>query len=653
MRIQGIIHQQIYQLKWYILACFGLIMVLPLEEAAVNLKAGDGFQNSTTSIMAVIIIFGPLLAGLIACANVQGDMEDKLYIFWRSKPANVKFLIALKFFIGLVTSLIILACPVVFAIINHKFSAEFILESDSKFFLLLPVLLTIMTYSLCFGCNVLVRSTSRSWLIGMLLVALLLVLPFILPLNYRDYFYIFDTWKIYLCIASIATIAAFTLSLFAAQRDWHLKTNLKGLLWVVAGLVFALLMLFSSQVANIKVLDEKVIEPLNQLVSEWGTDGFRNYISTGGIYGFDYGNEQLIWETNPLDYDGEKVVFRMCNYIQADNNKISFKPIEGSHDDITFHVTKMEGYESVSYPNRGRLIKNIGKNLYSFQTILYFRREQEIVNQRIRNKHIYEKLFLRSYKFSENSWRLVNELDISDCITDSTYPHAAMRFIGDKLIVLVDKSFVEVDATDPENLKTINTKLDVLKYEPYFYRYDFERGDKFTIPMVPVEGIDIEEKIRLSIDRQFCFNYWRNNIFETSIVDIYEEKISFFLADYSHDSILRFEVTGWDENNIHCELKTSRPLTILEGITGASYSRQTFVKNGKLYCWDNSSLMVFDIRSSRGFRKLGHFVRMDYSFEDIAVLNDGNILLYMRWNRNLSNFDKPGKNFLCLLKNPG
>ena len=651
MRIQGIIHQQISQLKWHILACFGLVMALPIEEAVVNLKDGFGFRSESMVILSAIL--APLLAGLIACSNVQGDMEEKRYIFWRSKPANVKLLIALKFFIGLVISLIILACPITFGFITGAFSMDNIENYDILSLILISLFLTIMTYSLCFGCNVLVRSTARSWLIGILLVVFLLVLPFILPLNYRDYFDIFATWWVYLIIVSLATTAAFILSLIAAQRDWHLKTNLKGLLWVGAGLVFALLMLFSSQVANIKVLDEKEIEPLNQLASEWSIDGFRNYISTGGVSGIDDGNIQLIWETNPLDYDGEKVTFRMFNYIQADNNKISLKAIESNPENITFPLTKMEGYESSSYPYRGRLIKNIGNNLYSFQTITYFRREQEEINQKIHYTHIYEKLFLRCYKFTGKSWQAVNELDISNCITDNTHPYIAMRLIGDKLIVFVNKSFVEVDVRNPENLKTINTKLDVLKYVPYFYRYDYERGDKFTIPMVPIEGIDIEEKIRLSIDRQFCFNYWRNNIFETSIVDIHNETISFFLASYSHNSILRFEVTGWDENNIHCELKTSRPLTILEGITGASYSRQTFVKNGKLYCWDNSSLMVFDIRSSRGFRKLGHFVRMDYTIEDIAVLNDGNILLYMRWDRNLSNFDEPVKNFLCLLKNPG
>ena len=111
MRVSGIIHQQICQLKWHLLACLGLIMLLPIEEAIVNLKEGDGFFSTNLTFPAVM--FGPLLAGLIACANVQGDLNEKRYIFWRSKPANVKLLISLKFFIGLIASLLVIACPVV------------------------------------------------------------------------------------------------------------------------------------------------------------------------------------------------------------------------------------------------------------------------------------------------------------------------------------------------------------------------------------------------------------------------------------------------------------------------------------------------------------------------------------------------------------
>ena len=107
MRTSVIIHQQVCQLKWHLLACLGMIMVLPVEEAVVNLRAGAGFFSLPLAVLAVM--FGPLFAGLIGCANVQADLNDKRYIFWRSKPANVKLLIALKFLIGLVGFVVDLA----------------------------------------------------------------------------------------------------------------------------------------------------------------------------------------------------------------------------------------------------------------------------------------------------------------------------------------------------------------------------------------------------------------------------------------------------------------------------------------------------------------------------------------------------------------
>ena len=261
MRVSGIIHQQICQLKWHLLACLGLIMLLPIEEAIVNLKAGVGFFSDSMTFAA--ILFGPLLAGLIACANVQGDLDEKRYIFWHSKPADITLLIGLKFLIGLIASLLIITCPLVFHIIsNIIWNKEGLDKTFFKYYVPLPILIAIMTYSLCFACNVLVRKTARAWLIGMLMACFLLVLPFMLPLNYRDYVsdILFLNFQFFLAIILIASVIAFIFALYAAKQDLHLRTNLKGLLWVGAGLIFVLMMLFSSQVANIKVLQEKEME---------------------------------------------------------------------------------------------------------------------------------------------------------------------------------------------------------------------------------------------------------------------------------------------------------------------------------------------------------------------------------------------------------
>ena len=105
MKISSIIRQQICQLKWYILACIGIIMILPIENALVDFKEGYGFQSASMDPFSTI--FAPLLAGLIACANIQGDLQDKRYTFWRSKPAGIKKIMSLKYFVGLIISLFI------------------------------------------------------------------------------------------------------------------------------------------------------------------------------------------------------------------------------------------------------------------------------------------------------------------------------------------------------------------------------------------------------------------------------------------------------------------------------------------------------------------------------------------------------------------
>ena len=128
MKILNIIHQQIAQLKWHILACFGLVMVLPLEEAIVNLKDGDGFYVSNMIIPTMMISI--LLAGLIACSNVQADFKERRYTFWRSKPINAKLFIVLKYLTGLFAAMFIMGSVVVFYFVVTKIVALYAIQPD-------------------------------------------------------------------------------------------------------------------------------------------------------------------------------------------------------------------------------------------------------------------------------------------------------------------------------------------------------------------------------------------------------------------------------------------------------------------------------------------------------------------------------------------
>jgi fumarate reductase subunit D len=608
MRISAVvIHQQIRQLFWYLLICFGLVVVLPLEEAVLNFRNGEGFFSDYAWRFS--IAFSPLLMGLIGCTNVQADLNEKRYIFWRSKPASTKLFITVKYFVGLIAGLLITICPVVFAFISCRCNAQSYFSGSNNPEVLPFVLIGIMVYSLCFGSNVLIRRSARAWLIGMVVTCFVLVVPFMLPLGYKDF--ASDVMRsmsaFYISLIVIVSLVAFVFSLFAAEHDWHLKTNLKRLLWAGFGLVFAIMLFFSSQVANIRILQEKQIE--------------------------------YSWPQNFANIEG-RILFPGRGYVDISKDNISlgksfanpFRIIHGKRYDKKCRIWL---YPS-DYPG---IYQIIGGDLYFFNLRAY--------GWSIDRKANYEKLYLRSFKLVDTQWEQASELEISDCLKGKgegpvQSVHMAMQYIDNKIVAYINGSYAVIDVSEPLQLKLVNEKHGLFKW---MRLSDDQKG--FAISSIPVEGIGIKERIRLSIDLYYEIFGNHSDTFRSSIVDIDGDRISFF--HFTDESIKRFDVTGWDDENIYCKLSVKRPFTILERIP-SSWNNRAFVKNGKLYAYSNNKLMVFDIRSGERIRKLGHFVRIDFRIKDIAVLENGNILM-------CSHYYKLGvkyvaKHYLYLLKDP-
>lgn len=379
--------------------------------------------------------------------------------------------------------------------------------------------------------------------------------------------------------------------------------------------MFVLMMLFSSQVANIQVLREREI----------GAAGWTD-----------------------LGYFENRVVFDGRSYVDVRRNRISLSSVvpdpntgrpwlawgEGSHE--------RQDYIAQAYPDDMGLYKKLGNDVYSLRIYAYFRREG--------NSRSYEKVYIRAYKFGWQPQPPASEIDISDCVADGiNMLRIAARLIDNTLVVCVDDSCVVVDATDPRELKQIDKKLNVLAKSTYLEYED--RKKIIAVPLVPVDNISMEERIRLSIDLKYRFHYGENDICATSIVDIHDGKIAFFSV--SQRDVARFDVIGRDDEKIYCKFRLARPFTILEGMvdTFGPHSR-VFVKGQKLYAVEDEQLMVFDVRSERTIRKLGHFVRMDRSIEDIAVFEGGKILLCTHWSEPPEKLRHRERRYLCLLENP-
>jgi hypothetical protein len=382
-------------------------------------------------------------------------------------------------------------------------------------------------------------------------------------------------------------------------------------------------MLLKSQVANIKVLDEKQIRPTSLCT---------------------------------LDSLQNRIILGRQNYVDVGKNRISLQriaasPVQGnlgidSAGHRRVYGPTQKGLGVVTYPRRGRVYKKAGNDIYYFVMLGYYKKEAGGPHPKV----TLEKVYLRSYQLVGESWMPADELDLSDCLASGTARlRPAMRLIDNVIVACVDRSCIVVDATRPDKLKRTETMLGVLKAPVY----NQDPRKEFAIPLVPAEGIGTEEKIRFSIDLNYQWRYagWEGGIYKSSIVDVHDNKIAFFLV--SVRGIERYDVVRWDQKNIYCKFSTARPFTILDIIGGFGFLG-AFVKDGNLYCYGQSTLLVFDVRSRSGIRKVGHFVRMDYNIRDAAVSDDGDILLCVRWARDFSpSFSsRSAEYYLYLLANP-
>lgn len=629
MKLGPIIHQQVAQLKWHFLACLGLIMVLPLEEAVVNWRDGAGFYAAGMAVASVFL--SPLLAGLIACANVQADLDDRRYTFWRSKPVGTASFMTLKFAVGLILALVIFACPVMFGLIGDKmYPRAFDRVGAAAPIYWNFLLITVMAYSFCFLCNVLMRKTAQAWLIGIAVSCFLLVVPFILPLNLKEIgdFITYLSHRteslllpvILFLIVAVPALSAFILSLIAVAHNWRLQTNLKGLLWTGAAVIFLLAMLFTRQIANIKVLDE--IQTPETFYGRIGK-------TDNQIFGLRFGT------------------------IQIENDKIKLNPVD-SVSRQEFIIQRGEKLKTL-LPEQSGLRWNF--DIYSYPIYTAIENKTLMISMSAyyhqdKTEHItagrkYEKLYVCVFEINDGFDIPASVVDVSDFLKNNNHPNIAMRKIDDKLLVVVNQSYMFFEIESGGQLKILDKKIDVLR--PY-YAYG-ELHDTVQIHLIPIEQLDVMERIEFSIDIVNRVN--PNYNMTHSRVDIVGDKISF--CRFSKAGIVRYDVDRWDDKSIYGAVRDGRPFTLLEQMFSGVYEwNNSFVQDGKLYIYGDQKLMVFDIRSER-IRKLGHWerIRDDFTIRDVEILDDGNILLTASERQRYDNGKQwEWKRHLYLLKNP-
>jgi len=658
MTLTRVLHQQFMQLRWHLLACVGVIMVLPVEETIVNMRDPQGHYQS--GIATGVLAIAPLLAALIACANVQADLDDKRDLFWRSKPVRVGAFISTKFMVGLLLAMTVLFCPVIFI-----WAMAGVFDESSPFpgyptYVANILLISLLTYSISFLCNVLVRKTARAWLIGMALASFVLLLPFMLSLRFTDIATDIQRsiTKTYLFLTLGAALLGFVLANLAAQRNWHVQANLKRLLWAGAGLVFALTFMGARQVANIQVIDEKpaILAPdvtvpsmgnLFQLGDQVIANGFKvnGTEMTPGQIAIRSVNDKIVCEDVPE---------RLVNMARP-----PYRTLLRIHENSTDPNT-----ETQIHPRNGGwgwqagLPLRIGEQTYLLALFVDYREEKILKDSGATDKtRIYEKITLRCFKSrpfftrrdKDQSMQATAALDLSEYLSNPQRPRIAMRSFGDVLVVAINNRVIEIGVTEQGDLQNRSNGRFNHLVQTYPDR-------PFKIPLVPLEKLDIRERIKLSIDLVFWpgqkFHYNSLDFDSFSLVDTQGDTFRFVSID--RQGIHCFDVTEWNQAEIVCERRSYRPFTWLEEFRS---HEPHFVKQGRLYTYSWDKLMVFDLRSESGVRKLGHFQRlqMDFRISDVLIEENGNILLFReRWHPIQSDTEQYNEYFedIYLLKGP-
>ncbi len=659
MNLTRILHQQFMQLRWHLLACVGVIMVLPIEETIVNLRDPQGHYQS--GIATGVLAIAPLLAALMACANVQADLDDKRDLFWRSKPVRVGAFITTKFLVGLLLALTVLLVPVIFIWAMARVMDGSLPSSGYYIYVGNIVLISVLTYSLSFLCNVLVRKTARAWLIGIALASFVLLLPFMLSLRFTDVATDIQRsiTKTYLFLTLGAALLGFVFANVAAGRNWHVQTNLRRLLWAGAGLVFALTFMGARQVANIQVLDEKpaVLSPDVTVPGMGNLFQFDGQVLASGfkVDGPDFTPGQIAIRSVNDRIVCEEVPEHLVNMARPPLRTLRDlhdRPHDPNHTGTHVHP------RSGTWGWQAGLPLRIGEQTYLLALFVDYRVEKTIKDSGVTDRsHKYEKITLRCFKSRpyftrRNPDQRMQEtaaLDLSEYLSNSQRPRIAIRSFGDILIVAINNRVIEIGVTDQGEVQNRSDSR-------FNYLVQAQPDRPFEIPLVPMQSLDIQDRIQLSIDLVFWpggeFRYHGLDFDSFTWVDAHEDAFRFVSLD--RQGIHCFDVLEWNQEEIVCERHSYRPFTWLE-----EFRRHEphFVKHGRLYTYSWDKLMVFDLRSDRGVRKLGHFQRlqMEFRISDVLPEENGNILLFReRWHSIESDTEQHNEYFkdIYLLKGP-
>jgi hypothetical protein len=617
------------EIRWFLVAGVVIFTGWPLLEAMGHYRLGEGFYSTDMPEVMAFLLGGPF-AILVAVGVTCRDLKEDIACFWQSRPVSIRRWAATKYLVGLAVVLIVLCVPLVLKI--------FIMRAEHELGQLSSILTchtftVIFIYSISFLAGCLIRTPVYAVIFSGALALLVYFLPILAPpLEGLSVFNIMmqppvqvvqlstlaqgELWiaekmrvvKIpwaddlalrynidllrYIAFALVGSFAAVVLSGIVVKKNWRLKVGQKLMFWLLGGVgMFLFLTVVFQLRSNLECVRQIPLKPEGK-----GTYNVE-VIACDGDKGV-----LLLRGREPNDAVGKSMRYSLMTF------DLSAKEPFGEEIVIPQDLSMAAWW----FFSRGKLVWSAKRPQWT-----YFIEMSSSKNKTDSKKKV-DKMNLLTISLAKGGvMTVVDKLDLLPYLGDRArmwgmymLDSTIYASTGDKLLIF------DVGADGkPVLRKVINGQFGTHDKIGRVTRKQI-RQNTFSMPLVPVEGFNIQERLKITIE----LSGYPLIASDGDIVVVVDEDfpiLRVYRLKEVKDDVATLEMAGF-----------RRP-TPLERFTDIIIPTQVFVRDGLAYVvgYGLGGLSVYDIRRPQQIRRIGHYAAPKEWLQAIAPLPDGNILV--------------------------
>lgn len=607
-RLRAMLWKECSEQRWFFLAGVVLFFLIPLGSATIIYCKVSG-RFDTDDAIGMVLCFGGLYAIVLGVGAVCRDLSGGLHTFWRSRPVSTTALFTVKYAVALAI-LLSLTCGALAMTAAMRVDAFHDTWYRTEAFPILlchtPLLVLILSVAFLLGC--LIRHAARAAMLAILAGLLFYFAPTLVAalspfsvfgklLEWSPAFRLYGPsysetpqhvlWDMLLHILPLllTAIAGSGLALagacLAVSRGWQVQAHKRVLGW---SLVVVFLVLWAA--AAFQVGSDLKCRRTFTVKTAGGKERFHTRaMATDGRRGV------LIGFDSPSRWISDEVGLDLCSFSLDEASLHAGPPLR-----LSKSPSSRDGdlAWSPDHPGRAYFISRVWD-------------KQKIISQK-----------LLTIDLGGEAPTIVNTLDLAPYATDSA---ARVCVYGDRLYVLIGWTLLTLRTDSPGEPQILqNVRVDLYRYGWGTYQIGDSVNDQYALDhlwLLPLEGASQQERVEVSVRL-------------TRTTDVVAFDGGLLVQVRREEGVAAYRLGRVEGDVAYFEPLGRRQATPLERMVGKREADRVVVRNGRAYVlWYTSEagLEVYDVRGPGAPRRIGHYIAPNEQINDLAVLDDGSVLL--------------------------